>query len=686
MHVNPTRTTQMSVFVVAVSFCSSLALYAQSHGPGRASPLERSVDASIKPGDDFFAYANGAWLEATEIPQGKERWGARDETNELTRQRIARVFDEARSAPRGSTARKVADFHAAWLNEGAIEARGVSPIKAQLERIESITDKGTLTRALGHRVRADVDPLNWAVYESSSLLGLSVEPSIHGEKTYVAFLLQGGLGLTDRDRYLSADPRMQSLRKTYRDYIKGLLAFGNVDRADQRADAVLALETAIAQSHGTPERSANDHNADTVWTRADFARRAPGIDWSAFLDAAGLAQQKSFVAWQPSALTGVAALIAAQPLEAWKDYLRFHVVAEYADVLPRAVSESAVALRAAMGGQSQASREQRALDATQLAMSDAIGRLYSERYFPAAQKAHVQRIADNVTAAFIKRLEAATWMSPATKKIALAKLHALYVGIGYPEQWQDYSDLTIDPSDAAGNLRRVRERNDRRALARLGKPVDMKEWWIAPQRAGALLVFQQNAYTFAAALLQPPKFDATASDAASYGAIGAIIAHDVTHYVDVLGAEYQVNGAMRRWWTAEDSSRYEAITNPLAEQFSSYRPFPDAAVDGRLTLRENIADLAGLAAAFDAYRLSLGNRVRDKQYVRDHDREFFIAFAQAWRAKLSDGSMRTQLTNDHAPEMYRFNTVRNLDAWYDAFDVRPGQRLYLEPKSRVRIW
>jgi predicted metalloendopeptidase len=558
----------------------------------------------------------------------------------------------------------------------------------ELDSINRIVDKEALTRALGRRMRADVDPLNWGVYQSSSLLGLSVEPSNHGEKTYVAFLVQGGLGLPDREQYLGAEPRIQALRSTYREYIGGLLSFAGFDHTDQRAESVLALETAIAQSHATREQSANDHNADTLWRRADFARRAPGIDWSAFFAAAGLGKQESFVAWQPTAITGVAALIASQPLDAWKDYLRFHLVAEYADVLPRVVGERTLALRAATAnGQSpQGPRSQRALDATQSALSDAIGRMYTERYFPAEQKARVRRIVDNVTAAFIKRVEAATWMSPATRTVALAKLKTLYVGIGYPDTWQDDSDLVIDPQDAVGNLRCVADRNYRRALARLGQPVDMKEWWIAPQTVGAVLVFQQNAYDFSAALLQPPKFDPTASDAAVYGSIGAIIGHDVSHFVDVLGAEYGVDGALRRWWTAEDSSRYQALAEPLVNQFSNYRPFPDAAVDGKLTLRESIADLAGLASAFDAYRKTLGKRATDKSYVRQQDREFFIAFAQAWRTKMSDAAMRAQLSTDHAPDIYRFSTVRNLDAWYDAFDVRPGQRLFLEPAARVNIW
>jgi predicted metalloendopeptidase len=277
-------------------------------------------------------------------------------------------------------------------------------------------------------------------------------------------------------------------------------------------------------------------------------------------------------------------------------------------------------------------------------------------------------------------------MSPATKATALAKLKTLYVGVGYPEQWQDYSDLLVDPRDPVGNLRRVAEWNYRRAAARIGQPIDRTEWLIAPQRAGAVLVFEQNAYDFSAALLQPPKFDPTASDAATYGAIGAIIGHDVTHFVDVLGAQYDTEGRTRRWWTPEDSARFQTLAEPLVNQFSAYRPFPDLGVNGKLTETENIADLGGLAAAFDAYRRTLGSRITDKNYVRQHDREFFIAFAQGWRAKIGEGAMRTQLASDHAPENYRVATVRNFDAWYDAFDVVRGQRLYLEPKARVRIW
>jgi predicted metalloendopeptidase len=647
------------------------------------------VDTTITPGDDFFAYANGDWLKTATISAGSARWGARDEISELTRARIRTLIDDARLAPHGSLARKVAEFRAAYLNEAAIERKGLGSLSSQLEDIARTHDKRALTRLLGSAMPADVDPFGFGIYESAHLLGLSVERSIHGENTYDVFLMQGGLGLGDRARYLSTDSLAVALRARYREHVGRMLALAGFDRASQRAESLLALETALARTHATREASANDHNADTRWSRADFARLAPGMDWAAFFAAAGLAGQDELVVWQPTAVTGVAALVASQSLETWKDYARFHLITRFADVLPRAFADEAATMRGMeASGQADATpRAQRALDVTQSMMSDAIGRMYVERYFPAAQKARVQAIVANVVDAFAKRAGAVTWMSSASKVIALAKLRTLYVGIGYPERWRDYSGLVVDSTDPLNNLRRVADWNYRHAIARIGQPVDMREWWIAPQQVGAVLMFQQNSYDFSAALLQPPKFDPAASDAATYGAIGAIIGHDVSHFIDVLGADYDSSFALRHWWTAEDSSRFQAVAEPLVTQFSGYRPFPDLGVDGRLTMTENVADLAGLQAAFDAYRHSLRDRVTDREYVRRHDREFFIAFAQSWRTKISDAALRTQLaSNDHAPEMFRVATVRNLDAWYDAFDVRPGQRLYVEPKARVRIW
>ena len=648
----------------------------------RASPrLESTVDTSIKPGDDFFGYANGAWLKAAVIPAGRDRWSVRDEINALTRRQVAAILDEASTSRPGSLARKVADLRSALLNESAIEGRGVAPLAPMLSRIDRAGDKPALTRLLGSSMHADVDPLNLGVYTSSSVLGLSVEHSIHGEKTYGAFLLQGGLALGDREQYLSKEPGAVERRNRYQQYIAHMLMLAGFDHADQRAESVLALETAIAETQATSQATAVDHNADNQWSHADFEREAPGMDWNAFFEAAGLGKQQVIVAWQPSAVKGVAALVASRPLESWKDYLRFHAIDEYAGVLPRAFAEAAGGMHG-----DQRTRDERALAFTQSAMAGAIGELYAARYFPPAQKARIRGIIANVATAFREHAAHAAWLSPASRKIALAKLDSLYVGIGYPEEWENWSDLRIDPDDAFGNVQRIADRNDRHALARLAKAYDPHEWALPPQTVGAVLIFQQNAYQFSAALLQPPKYDSRASDAAAYGAIGAIIGHDMSHFVDVLGADYEPDGRMRRWWTADDLTRFEAVAEPIVGQFSEYQPLPGLHVDGRLTRTENVADLAGLTAAFEAYRKSLGAKAADRDTVRREDREFFIAFAQAFRTKMNDTAMRTQLANDHAPEMYRMDTVRNLDAWYEAFDVLPGQRLYVEPHARVRIW
>jgi len=650
---------------------------------------EAGVDITIQPGDDFFAYANGDWLKATEIPANLERWNARTEIDELTRRQLAKLLDEAAAAPVGSDARKVADFRAAYLDEDAAEARGLASVKPLLDRIDGIHDKAALAALLGSELNADVDPLNQGIYNSSHLFGLSVEAGLGGEKTNVAFLLQGGLGLPDRLHYISTAADMQALRAKYQAYIGHILALAGLDRAERRAEGVMALESAIAKSHATPEESANDRNIANLWPVSDFMRQAPGMDWRSFFIAAGLSKQDAFVVWQPAGVKGSAALIGSEPLAAWLDYLRFHAIDEHAEVLPRAFAEQAFELhgREVLGQQQQEPRTQRAMQATEQAMSGAIGRMYAERYFPAALKGRAQAIVANVIAAFRQRIAAAAWMSPASKAMALEKMHALHFDVGYPAKWQDYSELKVDPLDAVGNLRRVAQWNYRNALARLGQPVDRTQWWIAPQTVGAVLIFQQNAYNFPAALLQAPKFDPQASDAANYGAFGAIVGHETSHFVDTLGADFDAAGREAHWWTPQDLANFQAATGPLMRQFSSYRPFSDVPVNGKLTLVENVADLGGLAAAFDAYRGTLGNKVNDKEYVRQQDRQFFIAFARSWRSKVREDALRRQIaSNDHAPENFRISTVRNIDAWYDAFDVRRGQRLYLEPQDRVRIW
>jgi len=633
------------------------------------APLLAAAGAAPAPGDDFDAWANASWLASVEIPEGHSRWNARDEIAALTQRQMDALVDEVVRAAPGSDARKLADFRAARPNE----SQGLLPLMPLLSRIDAVHDKAGLARLLGDLVLADVDPVNLGTYDSAHWLGLSVGPGTHGETINVVYLLQGGLGLDSREAYLDA---AQSGRlASYGQYLARLLALAGLEHPVERAAAALRLETAIAQSHATSEASADDRNADTLWTREGLAREAPGLDWPPFLDAAGLAQQKDFVIWQPSAVKGGAALVASQPLEVWLDYLRLRMFDEYADLLPRAFADA----RAAIHGPPDP-------DAARKALSGPIGRLYAERYFPAAQKARVDAIVRNVTAAFRRRVAAVGWLSPASRAMALKKLDLVYFGIGYPERWPNYSTLVVIPNDAVGNRWRLAAWQYQETRSRVGQPVDLKSWWIAPQTPGGLLMFNQNAYNFAAALLQPPKFDPAASDATNYGAIGAIVGHELSHFVDTLGADYDDRGRKTRWWTAADLAGYQAATAALVRQFSNYSIPSGAHLDGQRMLVENVADLAGLSAAFDAYRQTLGERASDRNYVRRQDREFFSGFARAWRSRYRDEALQKQAGSDHAPEQFRVATVRNLDAWYEAFDVTPGQTLYLEPRSRAHVW
>lgn len=651
--------------------------------------LSGSVDPAVAPGEDFFGYANGAWLRRTTIPPGRDRWGARDEIAAATRAQVAEILDEVAAAAPGTTARKIADYRAALLDRATLDARGAAPLRPRFREIDSLGGPDAVARFIARGIRADVDPLNWGIARSATPLGLAVGPGINGETTNVPFLVQGGLGLPDRDDYLSVDTAAQGFRRRYRVYVERLFALAGFDAPADRAERVIALERALAETHATREASARERNADTLWTRDDFMARAPGIEWHEFFAAAGVGRQPTFVPWQPSAVVGLARLVRTVPVESWKEYFRFHALHDRVEVLSRPFLEAALTLRgmATTPVAIERYRADRALEATQLALGEGIGRLYAERHFPPREKLRVQRIVRDVVAAFSRRVERATWMSPAARAVALAKIRSVYVGVGYPEQWQDYSDLVVDPTDALGNVLRAEARAYRRALARLGRPVDRTEWGILPQQSGAVLIFHQNAYDFAAALLQPPKYDPTATEAATYGAIGAIIAHDVSHVIDLLGAEYDSTGRMRRWWTAEDQTRFDSMVEPLVVQYSGYRPFPDVALDGRRTRTENLADLTGLTVAFEAHRASLGARAGDREFARQQDREFFIAFAQGWRSRLSDGALRAvAMNNTHAPDRYRVATVRNLDAWYEAFDVVPGEALYLPPAERVRVW
>jgi putative endopeptidase len=644
-----------------------------------ASGDPSGVSLNVKPGDDFYGFANEEWLKTTEIPAGKNSWSDVNRRSTTTTQQLIGLVEAAATAAAGSYQRQAADFYLAYMNTALIEAKGIAPLKPSLKRIDGLGDKAGLARMLGGELRPDADPFNFGVMQSPHLFGVAVEHGVHGETTPFAYLMQGGLGAQDRDLYLNPSAETQAIRKRYEEYIAHQLQAAGFDHAAQRAAQVMALETAIARTQLSAEESAKIDDPKDRWTVSEFSAKAPGLDWSAFFAAAGLSKRKDLVAFQPSAIGGEAAAVQNFPLDTWKDYLRFHLIDENADILPHTFARQVAAVKNP--------REERAIDAVNRALPDALGQMYVAKYFPPATKAQVQTILANVMEAFEKRIEKVQWMTPATRAQSVAKIKSIYFGVGYPEKWTSYATLTVKPEDAFGNRQRAAEWNYQKELAKLGQPNDPQEWVTSPQTVNGLYNPLQNNYNISAAMLQPPKFDAAGSTAANYGGIGYVLGHELSHFVDTLGEQTDTHGAMRHWWTAEDVAHYETSTDPLVKQFAGYHAFPDLPVNGKLTLSENVADLAGLNSAFDAYRGTLGNKIQDKAYVREQDRQFFIGYARAWRVTMRDAAVRDLVaTNTHAPQAFRVATVRNLDAWYDAFDVVPGQRYYLEPAARVHVW
>ena len=641
------------------------------------------MDSAVAPGDDFYEYANGGWMKATPIPADKPRYGAAGILDELTRQQTIALIQGAGKAETGSSAesRKVADFYAAFMDEAGIEAKGLAPLKPALDAIAAIGDRQALTRAIGATIRADVDPLNATDFQTDHLFGLWIAQGLTDPARNMPYLLQGGLGLPDRDYYVSTTPKMVAVKKAYQTHVATILGLMGVANAGPRAAAIVGLETRIAKAHATRTQSA-DVALPQVWTREALATKAPGLDWAVLLDAAGLQGAPAFTVWHPNAVTGLAALVASAPLDTWKDWLAFHTVDAVTGLLPKAFADEAFAFygKTLLGVPEPRPRWQNGVDATSSALGEIVGRLYVEKHFPAEAKVQVRAIVDDITTAFDRRIDNLTWMTPETKAKAKAKVATLYVGVGYPDKWVDYTALTIARDDAVGNAQRASAFEYRRQLAKLGQPVDRTEWWMTPQTVNAVNLPLQNALNFPAAILQKPYFDPGRDAAANYGAIGATIGHEITHSFDDAGSQFDAQGRRVNWWTPQDLAHFKAAGEALAAQYDAYRPLPDLAINGRLVLSENIADLAGLAAAYDGYHLSLKGKPA-------RDRDFFVSYAQSWREKQREELLRLRVASDgHAPDAYRAATVRNLDAWYAAFSVTPAQKMFLPPDKRVRVW
>ena len=649
------------------------------------------IDKSVQPGDDFNAYANGTWEKTARIPDDRSSTGAFVQVFELAEKRTADLIQglEKAGPPAGSDARKIADYYAAYMDDAGIEQRGLAPLQPMLDGIDAIGSVPDLSRYIGGTVRADTDPLNYTHFATGNLFGVFVARGLEGPPRNVATLMQGGLGMPDREYYLSTGKPMAQHRDKYRAYIAALLEQAGTPDAEDKAKAIFDLEMKIAKVHASVLDSQDVHKGNNPWDTATLADKAPGIDWPAFLQAAGLSGEKTIIAWQPDSIRGLSALGASQPLPVWKDYLRFHALDHSAGLLPKAYADLAFDFhgKTLQGTPKQRDRWKRAVAATSNALGDAVGKQYAGQYFPASSKAQVEQMVHNILAAFRDGVDKLDWMTPATREKAKAKAETMRVSVGYPDTWRDYSALEIRRDDPLGNALRAEQREYRHQLSKLGKDIDPGEWWMTPQTVNAIQLPLQNAMNFPAAILEAPFFDPKADPAANYGAIGAVIGHEISHGFDNTGAEFGADGQLHNWWTPEDNAHFKAAADRLVKQYDAYEPLPGLHVNGAQTLGENIADVAGLQAAYRAWRASLGGKEPPVIDGLTGDQRFFLAYGQAWRTKMREPTLRARVIGDvHAPGSLRVLTVRNIDPWYEAFGVQDGQKLYLAPDARVRIW
>jgi putative endopeptidase len=640
------------------------------------------MDRTTRAGDDFVTHTSGTYLKTLEIPADKTSFGMFTKLRDLSQERTRTIIEKAAAsggAP-GSEAQKVGDFYASFMDEAAIEAKGIAPIKPELDKIAAIADKTQLAAMFGRFSRIGV----------STPIGVGVGPDRKNPDAFQVGASQGGLGLPDRDYYLDmANPKFAEARAKYQAYVATLLGLSGFADADARATAIIALETKIAATHWTRVERRQAEKTYNPVARADLDRAYPGVDWGQLLTNAGLEGQPVINMSTPSALQGAGKLIDSEPLAVWRDYLAFQLLRDVAPVLPKAFVDANFDMYSkTLGGQpAQTPRWKRGVDTTTAVLGEALGKLYVADYFPPDAKAKADELVKNIIAAMDARLANLAWMDPSTRTAARAKLAAFKPKIGYPDKWLDYSALEIRKGDAIGNMERATEFQYARQVAKLGKPVDRSEWFMTPMTVNAYANPVWNEIVFPAAILQAPFFDAKADPAVNYGGIGAVIGHEITHHFDDQGRKYDKTGKLADWWTPQDVERFKAMTDKVVAQYGAYEPLPGKKINGELTLGENMADLAGINIAFDAWKLSLNGKKAMAIDGWTGEQRFFLGFSQVWRQKYRDAILLQQLTTDpHSPGNFRPYVVRNLDAWYAAFDVKPGEKYYLGPAERLKVW
>jgi endothelin-converting enzyme/putative endopeptidase len=638
-----------------------------------------AMDSSVKPGDDFWAYVNGSWAQRTQIPADRASTGSFINLTDGAERDVRQIAEGlASDSNRGLLGQQIGDYYESFLDEGRIEALGTAALKPYLAKIDAAKTRAQLLTLF-------VTP------GYARPVGIGITPDFKHPETYTAGASQATLGMPSRDYYLSADAKMVAHRAAYRNYIVTVEKLAGLPGGEAAADRIIALETALAQAQWSPAEQRNVDKTYNPMTRAELMKLAPQFAWTSTLTKAGLGSAKMVVVREPSAVAGAGKILAKTPLSTWREWLAFRFVSDHAEVLPKAISDASFDFysKELSGVERQRDRWKRAVGAVNGALGEGVGSIYAKTHFPAESEQQMGELISNLRGAYQERIGSSSWMDEATRKAALEKLAAFDPRIGHPVKYIDYSTLKVVKGDALGNDIRAADFRWKLQLKRFPKPVDRTLWSMTPQTVNAYYSPPTNQITFPAAILQPPFFDPNADPAVNYGAIGAVIGHEMGHGFDDQGRKFDPHGMLRDWWTPDTAKAFSGKTDRLGAQYDAFSPYPGVHVNGRLTMGENIGDLSGIEAAYAAY----------KKYTAKHgepglidgltgDQRFFIAYAQVWQQKQREDAERQQiLTNPHSPGKYRVNgVVRNVDAWYKAFNVQPGDKLYLAPEQRVHIW
>ncbi|UXH78074.1 M13 family metallopeptidase [Roseateles amylovorans] len=666
---------------------TTLALLMHLGGSAMAAPPQSGLalpgfDKSVRPQDDLFRAANGHWLSSTEIPGDKSSYGTFVQLGDLSDKRVRGIVEELakKKGKPGSVEQKVGDYYAAYLNTAAIDKAGLAPVKPLLDSIAAIENREQLAVWMGRQTGVINTPVPLTIDADFK------DPTINRLVTW-----QGGLGLPDRDYYLKADDeRLAKARGAYQNYLETLARLARIEDPAGAAKRVIALEHRLAEVHWDKVENRDPVKLYNPMTPAELIKQAPGFDWNAFFTAASLPGLDKLSASQPSYLVGAAKILGDASLDDIKLYLTLQTLDGAADTLPKAFRDAHFAFHGAAltGAKSEKPRWQQAVGNVNGALGEAVGEVYVQRYFPPADKARMLALVNNLLASYKASIDKLSWMTPATKAQAQDKLSKYMVKIGYPDNWRNYDALEIRAGDALNNGLRAAQFEWKRQAAKASKPVDRREWLMTPQTVNAYYNPTMNEIVFPAAILQPPFYNTKADDAVNYGAIGAVIGHEISHGFDDQGSQFDGDGALRNWWTDDDRKAFDAIGAKLVAQYEGYEPIPGKHLNGKLTLGENIADLSGLQVAYKAYLRSLGGKPAPVIDGYTGEQRFFMGWSQAWREKAREERKLQLLTVDpHSPPEFRANGAAvNHDGFHEAFKTKPGDKMFKPSEERIRIW